>query len=46
MGMVPLNLLHVVVFVLMRFDDPLRSAWAHQIAAAHGAMALLMSVMG
>lgn len=45
-GMVALNLLHVVVFVLMRFDDPLRSAWAHQIAAAHGAMALLMSVMG
>lgn len=43
---VALNLLHVLVFVLMRFDDPLRSAWAHQIAAAHGAMALLMSATG
>lgn len=45
-GVVALNLLHVLVFVLMRFDDPLRSAWAHQIAAAHGAMAVLMSATG
>ena len=34
-GLVALNLLHVLVFGLMRFDDPLRNAWAHQIATAH-----------
>lgn len=45
-GMVVLNLLHVLVFALLRFDDPQRSAWAHQITAAHGAMALLMSTAG
>ncbi len=45
-SVVALNLLHVLVFALMRFDDPLRSAWAHQIAVAHGVMAVLMSAMG
>lgn len=45
-GMVALNLLHVLVFALMRFDDPQRNAWAHQIAAAHGAMAIVMAIAG
>lgn len=45
-GLVALNLLHVLVFGLMHFDDPLRNAWAHQIATAHAAMALLMSATG
>ena len=41
-GMVALNLLHVLVFSFLKFDDPMRSSWAHQIVAAHGTMALFM----
>ena len=41
-----LNLLHVLVFALLRFDDPLRSAWAQQIAWAHGCMAMVMAAAG
>lgn len=42
LAMVALNLLHVLVFGLLRFDDPVRSAWARQIAWAHAAMLLPM----
>jgi diguanylate cyclase (GGDEF)-like protein len=45
-AMVALNLLHVLVFSFLRFDGPVRSAWAHQIVAAHGTMALVMLVTG
>ena len=45
-AMVALNLLHVLVFSFLKFDDPVRSAWAHQIVAAHGTMALVMLVTG
>ena len=45
-GMLGLNLLHVAVFMLLPFDDPVRSTWAHQVAAAHGVMALLMFCTG
>lgn len=40
--MMALNLLHVLVFTNLSFDDPVRKAWAHQIATAHGAMVLPM----
>jgi hypothetical protein len=36
-----LNVAHVGVFVLLRFDDPIRDAWARQIALAHGGMAVV-----
>ncbi|MCZ2407974.1 MAG: diguanylate cyclase [Burkholderiales bacterium] len=45
-GMVALNLLHVAVFALLDFGEPVRDAWARQIAQAHGAMALLMLALG
>lgn len=44
--LVALNLLHVAVFGLMHFDLPQQTAWAHQIAGAHAAMAVLMAAMG
>lgn len=44
--MVALNVLHVVVFGLLRFEDPGRDAWARQVTAAHGAMACLMVIVG
>lgn len=45
-ALVALNVLHVLVFGLLRFDDPVRSAWAQQIAWGHGVMALLMCGAG
>ena len=45
-AVVALNLLHVLVFALLRFDDAQRSTWASQITAAHGAMAVVMSAAG
>ena len=45
-AVVALNLLHVLVFALLRFDDAQRSTWASQITAAHGAMAVVMSATG
>lgn len=45
-GMLGLNLLHIAVFMFLSFDDPVRSNWAHQVATAHGVMALLMSATG
>lgn len=45
-ALVALNVLHVLVFGLLRFDDPVRNAWAQQIAWGHGVMALLMCVAG
>jgi len=45
-GLVGLNVLHVLVFGLLRFDDPVRSGWAQQIAWGHGVMAVLMCGAG
>jgi diguanylate cyclase (GGDEF)-like protein len=36
-----LNVAHMGVFVLLRFDDPIRDAWARQIVLAHGGMAVV-----
>lgn len=44
--LVALNLLHVLVFSLLRFDLPQQAAWAHQIAVAHAVMAVLMTGVG
>ena len=45
-GVVALNLLHVLVFSFLQFDEPVRNTWAHQIMEAHGTMALLMLATG
>ena len=42
-----LNLLHVLVFSWLQFDeDATRSAWGRHIAWAHGGMALLVGAVG
>ena len=40
-----LNVVHVGVFVSLRFDDPIRDAWARQIVLAHGGMAVVAVTM-
>ncbi|GAA4419591.1 GGDEF domain-containing protein [Acidovorax lacteus] len=45
-AMVALNLLHVAVFAVLSFDDPVQAAWARQIAWAHAGMALVMGAAG
>lgn len=45
-AMVALNLLHVLVFAWLTFDDPVRAQWARQIAWSHGGMATLMVAAG
>lgn len=45
-AMVALNVLHVAVFAVLSFDDPVQAVWARQIAWAHAGMALLMGTAG
>lgn len=44
--LVALNAVHIAVFGLLTFDEPVRDGWARQIAMAHGVMAVLMALTG
>ncbi|TSE38064.1 putative diguanylate cyclase YdaM [Tepidimonas fonticaldi] len=44
--LVALNAVHIAVFGLLTFDEPVRDGWARQIATAHGAMAVVMALTG
>ncbi|MCS6810697.1 MAG: GGDEF domain-containing protein [Tepidimonas sp.] len=44
--LVALNAVHVAVFGVLTFDEPVRDAWARQIAMAHGVMAVVMAPIG
>ena len=44
--LVALNAVHIAVFGLLTFDEPVRDGWARQIATAHGAMDVVMALTG
>lgn len=44
--LVALNAVHIAVFGLLTFDEPVSDGWARQIATAHGVMAVVMALTG